>query len=91
MIRGDNEERKHEIGSQRGNGKDQKSKGSNSSRMLPSIIDFCRTEIRVLLEDRVDVKLANVSRNIKEERKPANPIEKLNFAYPADLQRKTLH
>lgn len=40
-------------------------------------------------ENRVNMKLTNVRRDVEEERKPADPVEELNFAYFADLRRET--
>lgn len=47
--------------------------------------------MRVLLKDGIDVKLADVRRYVEEERKPADPVEELDFADLADLGWKTLH
>ena len=37
------------------------------------------------------MKLANVGRNVEEEWKPSDPVEKLHFADHANLGWKTLH
>lgn len=52
------------------------------------MINFIGSEVGICGEVRVYFELADVSRHIKEEAKPSNPVEELNFAYSADLRRE---
>ena len=71
------------------NCKDKKSECSGPSSILPSLINFGRTEMRVGLEDRIDKQLPNVGRDVEQEGKPTNPVEELNLTDFAYLGRQT--
>ena len=85
-----NNKRKKDVGGEGGDCEDQESKGTNPCGAFPSSIDFGWGEIWILGEDRIHVDLADVRCDVEKERKPADPVEKLNFANLPSLRRETL-
>ena len=63
----------------------QKGTGADSGRVLPDLVDFCVSHVRVRLEEWIRVDLANVSGDVEKEGEPADPGKELNLADTLDL------
>lgn len=81
------EEGEEHVGGEGGDGEDQEGEGADARGFLPFRVDFVGRHVRVGFEDGIDVELADVGGDVEEEREPADPVEELDFAYPADLRR----
>lgn len=76
-------------GSKIGDGEDEECKGAYPGRFLPCSVDFFWRHVWVLLEVWLNIDLANVSGDVEQERKPANPGKELHLADLADLGWQT--
>lgn len=63
----------------------QKRESANSCGTLPSPVYLLRRHVRIGFEVRLDIDLANISRNVEQEWKPANPSKELDLADFGDL------
>lgn len=76
--------RQDDAGCERDDGVDEERERRDAGCVFPDLIHIFFGEVGVLVEDRVDVKLADIGGCVEEEGEPCEPRRDLNQVDPSD-------